>query len=226
MPESKKVLYLGTDPSFYLSQFKCDLIHCPLIHIKLLEDNLLLLKERWPSFSHVLITSKQTIRLLSHHHLSFFNKRFIALGPSSAKEIKDHGGNVIQTFSSPCQEGGVEALKNFDWNEVNLVYPRSLLARDHLSTFLQEALSEESLFVCDLYEVVQQPPPLSFDWHGIEEVIFTSPSVVKAFFSIFESLPFHIKPVCIGPVTKNTLEKLSNQSSFGCELPLKNLYKF
>jgi uroporphyrinogen-III synthase len=86
--------------------------------------------------------------------------------------------------------------------------PRSSLSRPILANFFNER--EIRYQACDLYDTLSQwiePKP---DLDQVNEVVFTSPSTVKAFLEIFGGLPKGIKCLAIGPVTQQALADLRN----------------
>jgi uroporphyrinogen-III synthase len=58
---------------------------------------------------------------------------------------------------------------------------------------------------CDLYDTVSQEICPKPDLDQVDEIVFTSPSTVKAFVEIFGGLPRGKKCLAIGPITQQAL---------------------
>lgn len=183
-------LYLGTDcpsPNFF---------HYPIIRLepRPLPPNAHAI---FPSFTHILFTSKNAVRLfpfpLSHQIL-------IAVGQATASLLPS-----ALTPAQESQEGIIELLKTLDLSGAHLLLPRSSQARHVLDDFLQQQNIRYTVW--DLYNPVpHQPFPLP-SLEPFKEIIFTSPSTVRAFFQFFGKPPSHLKVICQGPVTEEALKQ-------------------
>lgn len=186
-----KILYLGTDPGVR------DVIHYPVIKIVPLE----IPKMDWSAFTHVIFTSKNAVRLFPSQDI----KTVIAIGRATAGSLE----RVDYIAENETQEGIIELFKKIDLissralRDAHILYPRSTRSRPVLVDFFEkEQIRYKAL---DLYEThFQKPLPLP-DLSEIEEIIFTSPSTVHAFFQIFSAVPSRIKLTSIGPITELTL---------------------
>ena len=103
------------------------------------------------------------------------------------------------------QEGVIHLLCSLDLREASILYPCSSQARPLLENFFQEHK------ICyqkvDLYDPLTRCVEPMIDLHAFKEIIFTSPSTVKAFIEIFSHLPFDKKLTPIGPITQETLRR-------------------
>jgi uroporphyrinogen-III synthase len=208
--EDKAILYLGTDPTHFKTDGK--LIHYPVIRIvpRPLQDSAVQdVFKRIDAFSHVIFTSKNTVRIFFDYvqQLNIRQIRFfcISIGKITTLELLKYGVKPLIEASVETQEGLIEALCKQDWTESKVFYPRSSLARSVLADFFQKHKIAHEL--CDLYDTVfEKPFPLP-DLTRIDEIVFTSPSTVEAFFRIFPSVPSRIRIRALGPVTEQTLKK-------------------
>ncbi len=107
-------------------------------------------------------------------------------------------GGYIYTFARP--EPKTEAELNTLHDKLDQIYP-AVEPDDYLQR------RNVHYKVWDLYDPVPQIPfPLpSLDQFA--EIIFTSPSTVKAFFAFFGTPPTHLKMICQGPVTQAVLQQ-------------------
>ena len=192
-------LYLGTDPTNF--QYIPGLIHYPVIKTIPLPISDFI-RQEFPRFTHVLFTSKNAVEIFLQT-FSLEEKKVIAIGQSTAAKLQEKGWNVDAIAQPETQEGIIELLSSLNLNSAYLFYPRSSLARDHLQNYLNE--QKISHQICDLYETVFQKPTPVPDLSTIREIIFTSPSTVKAFIAAFGQIPQGKKLTCIGPITEQAL---------------------
>lgn len=193
-----KVLYLGTDPSRYPNQ--TNLVHFPLIQIKPLPLSQEVLNA-FEYFTHILVTSPNTAHIL---HEKIGNKKVLAIGEGTAAVLKSYGVDVEAIAKRESQEGMIELMEGMVLESAYLFYPRSTLARPLLRQYLEERGLK--CCVCDLYETVFVKPVEEMDFSEVGEIVFTSPSTVRAFMELYGETPGHIKCTCIGPVTCKMLK--------------------
>ena len=194
---SDRILYLGIDapPGVF---------HYPVISTKIIESpELSQALSLWNQFTHLLFTSKNGVR---HWPREIFGKIVIAIGEATAEEIRKRGVDPL-VANEATQEGVIALLESLDLQNAYILYPRSKLARPHLRRYLEE--KGLSHYAFDLYDTLFQKPEPKPDLDAFDEIIFTSPSTVEAFFRIFPSVPRRIILTAIGPVTKRILENRS-----------------
>lgn len=199
----KKVLYLGTDPENY--QHIDGLVHYPIIKTASLEIPSHLLDD-FPDYTHILFTSKNAVTIFFQTFQgSLEKKQIVAIGKGTAAKLEKEGHPPHFVATQESQEGVIELLRSQDLNDAYIFYPRSSLARKNLENFMiQRGIRHQ---ICDLYTTVfQKPEPLP-DLAQYDEIIFTSPSTVKAFLTAFGSIPQDKKLICIGPITEKELKK-------------------
>jgi len=63
----------------------------------------------------------------------------------------------------------------------------------------------QDCFIYDIATQKKQPIP---DLEDIDEIIFTSPSTIKAFLEIFSTIPLDKKLVTMGPITQKALSEI------------------
>lgn len=193
-----KSLYLGLESSHFAASFPSEkIVYCPLIETRGLSPSLPL-----EGVTHIIVTSKEVVRYLSEV-VDFKLYKFIAIGKATAEVLK---GQDVLVAKESTQEGVIELLKQMDFApEDRILYPKSSLARPSLALFLRQLGVDYR--VVDLYETrgkkgVTLPPLEAF-----EQIIFSSPSVVEAFFALspkkFDSKNFY----CIGPVTQKKMDE-------------------
>ncbi len=123
----------------------------------------------------------------------------IAVGQATADALE----RVDAVAADETQEGIIVLLEKMDLVDANICLPRSKQARREIDKYLSER--GISYKVVDLYDVKTKPYQKLPDLSTIEEVVFTSPSTVRAFKELFGALPSDKKLTAIGPVTKQAL---------------------
>ncbi len=213
----KKALYLGTDPSCFVHNKP--LIHYPIIRLipkssQDLEVQRALMQ--LSSYFLCLFTSKNAVHILfslakelSLSPGELLAGKCVSIGPSTTKALKEHGvDSTLEAFPN-TQEGMIDLLKEISLEKQAVFYPRSSLARPLLSSYLIEALATS--YVLDLYDTEIQPQGEPPSLENIEEIIFTSPSTVEGFFSLFSEFPSGIRPVFQGPITEKAFYRRINK---------------
>lgn len=209
--KKRKILYLGTDPTHYTGQGT--LIHYPVIQIvprKSSDERVNQALSNIDKFTHLIFTSKNAVEVFfsfaNEKKISldvFQTKQFISIGSVTTRYLMRYGITPYITSCEETQEGLVKELNQLDLSKAFILLPRSSLSRPILTEFLQQ----KAILFCplDLYDTIASPslPPL--DLTEIDEIIFTSPSTVRAFFLPGRQLPKHIVLTPIGPITKAAL---------------------
>lgn len=205
-------LYLGTDPSHHKKKL---VIHYPIIKLipRDIPDHIL---KDIPLYTHCIFTSKNTVSILKDAFAKkglsldlLKDKYILALGKITAARLAQEGLLASAIAQEETQEGVMALLSKIPLDQAYIFLPHSSLSRKNLENFLKDNSIQHQL--CDLYDtVVQKLHPLpNFD--EIDEIIFTSPSTVKAFFAIFEKLPSGKKLTCVGHITQQALNRMIDQ---------------
>lgn len=211
---SKRSLYTGLNPEFY--SLDGQIFHCPLISITELPNNephILQALSQFDDYTHVVITSKSTVSFLINHLTaagisirSWRNKTTLAVGKATAKYLERSLLLADAIAKQETAEGIVEELKRLELKNAHLFWPHSAKARPVIRQYCADQLIK--LTECVLYDTIfLKPNPLP-DLNTFEEVVFTSPSTVDAFLSVFKVVPCHLTCLTIGPVTHQHLFRL------------------
>ena len=212
----KRILYLGLDPSHYTG--KGEITHWPIIQIiprPLSDPAVQQTLKQFDRYSHILITSKSTVAILSEYlsqleiDLQIWrNKVTIAVGQVTAKHLKKR--EIVPTYvaQEETAEGMIKELQQLSLAKAHVFWPHSAQARPLLKDFL--TLQKIHHTTCVLYEPKPQLLETLPQLENFDEIVFTSPSTVKAFIYFFGALPPAIQLTAIGPITKNYLEELPN----------------
>ena len=198
----RTTLYLGIDPPA-----GDHILHYPIIHTSEIPYDL-------PNLNHVthtLFTSKTAARLLSPIK-ALKSKPCIAIGQSTADILLKHGFQSPKIPSIATSEGVVKLLKTLNLQKGHLLWPHSVLSRPVISQYLkQHKIPHSSVPVYTT--TAQSPFPLT-DFTSIREIVFTSPSTVDAFFTLYPNLPKKIKLIPIGPITALQIQKHAHLKTY------------
>lgn len=203
-----KALYLG--PSFPKCAFKGkNTYHCPLIFTKPLQISL----ENWNQFTHVILTSKEAIQILVNQlrreKLEVASKTFITTGKASSDVLKAYGISA-QFPEQETAEGVAKIISQIQDKNAYFFWPHSSGARP----IIEEALKERAYFAPVLYETIADPKAKLPNLTDFQEILFSSPSTVDAFFALMPQVPSHLIFTPIGPITAQALEKQLCSCSF------------
>ncbi len=204
----KTILYLGTDPISYEAQGRCQghLIHYPIIKIVPRPAGTITAYDDLDAYTHIIFTSKNAVKVFFQHHPAcdfLREKQLIAIGTVTAAHLAMQGFPPQHIAEQETQEGVIALLKQLDLKDAYFFLPRSSQARPLLVQFFEERKLRYS--ACDLYDTVTQKLEVEPHWDQIDEIVFTSPTTVKAFLEIFGTFPEGKTLTAIGPVTENEL---------------------
>ena len=197
-----KVLVVGpTVPKVLADDPSLIIVHAPLIELVLLP-----VPEEFPPASGTMITSNSVLRFCKR-----LPEPFYCVGSRSAAAVLEAFPNSrCLTAAVSTQEGLVELIcKN---RPQTLLWPRSTHAR----RVLPEALHHAGIDVIEipLYTPVLRDCPCSLA--GVDELFFTCPSAVEAFFGTVHPRDVAHMPIrSIGPVTAACITRCVDEAC-GC----------
>jgi uroporphyrinogen-III synthase len=209
----KQVLYTGLDPSHY--QSAGEVSHIPFIQIvprPFSDPSVQQALQKFSEYTHIIVTSKSTVKILEKYLCDYgFNKEdwkaksHIAVGKRTAAQLKSSGIYPDIIADVETAEGVEEELKKISSPETFFFWPHSAQARPVLHAYLEQ--SGAHFHTCQLYDTLPRYPP-DIDIVSFDEIVFTSPSTVNAFFQFFGAFPDNKIFSCIGPVTKERFDFL------------------
>ena len=204
-------LYLGTDlPLFAFEDRR--LIHKPAISIMpKCKEEIATAFLNIPLYTHLIFTSKTAVNLffqnLPHFKIPvlFLNEKiFIAVGKATQHAIENHGFKADIVAKEETSEGVIAELQAIDKKRTYFFWPHSEHSRPLISQYLQPYRFQE----CILYSTHPSPAFTMPDSSLFDEIVFTSPSTVDAFFQHHQP-HFREKKILtsIGPITESALAK-------------------
>lgn len=217
----KRILYLGLDPTHYPENGV--ITHWPIIKIvprDICDPMIQKILCLFDHYTHVLITSKSTVEILSNYLLqlgislnTWRKKITLAVGEVTADHLNAIGITPAAIASEETAEGLIAGFKKMTMDDagrflkgMHVFWPHSSQSRPILRVFLAENCIRHT--TCDLYDPRINIPGNLPDLESFEEIVFTSPSTVDAFLEIFGAFPMHAKLIPIGPVTGDYLNKM------------------
>ena len=205
---SKRVLYLGLNPSHYSSDG--EMIHWPIIQIipqPLSDLTLYETLKNFDRYTHLILTSKTTVSIL-HDYLPQLGINWqqqhhqtqLAVGQVTAKQLKASGIHPTHIDLEETAEGLIQLIQKLPLEDSpHFFWPHSLKARTVIKDFFNK---EKIRFTeCVLYDTQPQAAKEIPKLDDFDEIVFTSPSTVEAFIYFYGKLPTHLKLTPIGPIT-------------------------
>lgn len=208
----KRILYLGLDPSHY----SCDgeITHWPIIRIApmpISDRQVLESLRQYEQYTHLIFTSKSAVMILQDYlnrlgidFQSGIKKIILAVGKVTAMQLDECGMIPTKIAANETAEGIIELLEEMPLANAYIFWPHSAEARPVISDYLKEHKIPHRTCIL-YYPECQSLEPIP-QLESFEEIVFTSPSTVKAFQQIFGAFPKNIRLKAIGPVTEAFLE--------------------
>ena len=205
----RRVLYLGINlPG---SQQNIEFVHCPIIEVKRRDlESLRFSFLKFLQSTHLIFTSRHAVLFAMEAIYYFFgdyrglkDKTAIAIGPATEQALSNYSIKCL-IAKVYTQEGITSLLDQIDLSDAYLFYPRSSRARPDLAMYLQQ--KKHPHHICDLYDTCSVNLAHLPSLEEFDEIIFTSPSTVEAFFSQIKVIPKHIELTPIGPITAQAIQ--------------------
>lgn len=214
MNRLKRILYLGLDPAYY--SHDGELIHCPIIQIiprGLSDPDISFSLSSFDRYTHLIFSSKTSIPILLDYLPKkgfsleqWVDKTVLSVGRSTTLSLERYGIKNIFTAEQETAEGIVDLIKNLIPINAYMFWPHSSGARSLIKDYLSSV--QISYKECNLYDTASRIPSPLPELSEFNEVVFTSPSTVDAFFDIFgRAIPSHLQLTSIGPITASHLKE-------------------
>jgi uroporphyrinogen-III synthase len=211
--KEKAVLYLGVDPKYF--QTEKPLIHLPLIEVVARTKDSIEIKEVFSEidlYTHIIFSSRNAVKVFfdylrqARHHVSELKHKYIiAIGQMSAHALKEEGATPTYIAADETQSGVIRVLSSLDLSDAYVLLPKSSSARPILSHFLVE--HEIKHRACIFYDVYAVKPFITPDLDEIDEIVFTDPSAVEAFFNLYPEISPEIRLHPLGESSRIALRK-------------------
>lgn len=200
---TKRILYLGLPPTF---PPKGNITYFPLIEIV---PHTWALPSPLEMYRAIIFTSKHAAQLFQKvYSLLHYQGVILSIGPATTESILPTQARILQAKEF-TQEGVFQLIKAYAVSGP-ILYPHSDRARLDLAQgirSLQIPLESIHLYTTRTRSLTHLPNILKYD-----QIIFTSPSCVKAFFYYYRG-PFLDEKFCaIGKITEKVLLQKKRES--------------
>jgi uroporphyrinogen III methyltransferase/synthase len=212
LKRNKRILFTGLSKERFFE--KCVYFHLPLIKIEPLRD--------YREFDGYLrkIREFDWIVFASRYGVEYFFKRFQALGydarilgnikvaaigNSTRNRLLDFGIAADLVPRKESSEGLLARFQKENLKGKRIFLPRSDISDKGLEKGLKRFGAEVSASFA--YRNVMPDDLPDLDLKSFDEIMFTSPSIVRNFKKRYKNLPEHIKVRCIGEVTLREAKK-------------------
>ena len=158
--------------------------------------------------THIIMTSKSAVQCSKEHLLndSVKDKQYICVGKATAGALQNLGIQNIATAENECQEGIIELIDAQELKNSLFFWAHSSRSRPILKNYFEK--KGYAYIECLLYDTQFIFPETQLELQKVDEIHFTSPSCVEAFFHFFGPPPKHIKLHTKGHVTQSYLDSL------------------
>ncbi|MCH9622129.1 MAG: hypothetical protein S4CHLAM20_15640 [Chlamydiia bacterium] len=214
----KKIIYTGIDPTGYVQD--SNVLHFPLISLEMRCLQTSEIKEIFSkifSYTHILFTSKYAVQAFF-----FFMKELnipkehldpvflLAIGRTTLKALENEGVYVGYVGSDETEEGVIRLLETFDLEDSKILLPQAAMAKPKLIHYLVEKGIGYEVVI--LYDLLKEAPYSKINLKDFDEIIFTSPVAVDAFFEVYEDLPTTMEVHCLGLMTRCRLKSYLDET--------------
>ncbi len=206
-----KILYTGTQPEKYLHLG--NITHYPLIEIidnplNTLNNNLI---DSINNINWLIFTSKYAV----HFFFKYINQqgydtrnlngiKICSIGKVTSMELTKYGINPDLQPQNDSSEGIINLFREKKIVNRNILIPRSDIALSILPDGLKSL--GNSVQTINIYCNIKPINIKKIDIDKFDKIVFTSPSGVKNFFSIYDTIPGNVKIITRGIETQKTLD--------------------
>lgn len=217
--EKKKldILFTGTHPEKY--KHLGHIVHYPMIYIAPLSDYKLVDKAliSMSNFDWLIFTSKYAVNyffkrlhFLKKDSRYLSGKKVASIGKYTSEALLDHGICPDLQPEDESSEGLINEFVDKKIKDKKILIPRSNLALSKLPSGLNE--SGNQVTVLEIYQNKMPELPIVPNLNDFKKLIFTSPSGINNFFSMYDQVPKNIQILVKG---KESLKALHNQGYQG-----------
>jgi uroporphyrinogen III methyltransferase / synthase len=186
-----KLLFTGLTPTTLLSSSK--VIHYPLIEIEALETKV---TTKQPEA--IVFTSKTAVNIFCQNNKISNKTKIICIGIQTNKKLEEFGYKSDFIPKKPDSDAIVKLINKLNFSKI--IYPCSNLSDNQL----HHLPNIEKIVIYKTKFKNQPKLPLS----EFTEILFSSPSTVESFFTIYDNIPAHI---IISVYGKHTASKLAEK---------------
>ena len=209
----KRVLYTGIDPAGYAGGK--NFFHLPYVSLhyrSLSEMDGKEIFEKIYGYTHLLFSTKFSVKSFFYFMRKWgVPKQYLepvfvlALGNSTKVALEEEGIAINYIGSDETEEGMVRMLESIDLEGAKLLIPQSGMHRPKLVHFLVE--KEISYQEVVLYDLQKERPETKVKLESFDEIVFSTPVAVDAFFEVHDDIPPSVHVHCMGLSTRKKLRE-------------------
>ncbi len=201
-----KTLFTGIaeDMETLRRRYGHDVVYTPLIEIAAVENNEALLTtcEDIDKYDYLLFTSRFAVRYFMRHLNSLPDTlRVVSIGETTTKALHQEGIMRLEQVDKDNSYGVVEWFRYQPRGRV--LFPRSDIALSIITDGLQSLGFDIHVVTAYLNRMPTNPLRVNID--DFDRIIFTSPSTVNNFVTLYGTLPLDKQLEARGPITKQAI---------------------
>ena len=197
-----KTLYTGTHSP------QSDYIHTPLIEICRIENNVDLYNaiREASEYDYILFTSQYSVKYWAEYDVPFPNQntRIVSIGSTTTQALNNVRATNVEQVGADNSYGVLQWFER--QKKGSVLIPRSNIALPIIPNGLRQLNFRVKTVVA--YENRMPQNVQKIDLATIDKIIFTSPSTIDNFISIYGQLPIDKQIVTRGIVTQTHLDKI------------------
>ena len=196
-------------PTLYtgLTSPDANYIHTPLIEIVPVDGDTQLLRAiaDIDSYDYVLFTSRYAAKYVGA--LSVMHTRIVSIGRTTTKALHQIGVEEVDEVEEDNSYGVVSWFSSQSRGRV--LIPRSNLALPIIPEGLRQLGFEVDCITAYNNRMPEHPKKVNLD--EIDRIVFTSPSTIDNFVSLYGALPENKELITRGPITEQHLQTILKQ---------------
>lgn len=209
----KRILYTGVDPTGFMEGK--NFFHLPYVSLHMRSLSTKEIREVFEKiygYTHLLFTTKFSVKSFFYFMKKwdipkdYLNPVFIlAVGNPTKAALEEEGITINYIGSDETEEGVIRMFESIDLEAANLLIPQSGSAKPKLTHYLVEKGVSYEVIV--LYDLLKEHPKTKVRLENFDEVVFTTPVAVDAFFEVHADIPPSIDVHCMGLSTRKRLKE-------------------
>ena len=196
-------------PTLYtgLTSPDANYIHTPLIEIVPVDDDTQLRRAiaDIDSYDYVLFTSRYAAKYVGQ--LSVMHTRIVSIGRTTTKALHQIGVEEVDEVEEDNSYGVLSWFSSQSRGRV--LIPRSNLALPIIPEGLRQLGFDVDCITAYINRMPEHPKKVNLD--EIDRIVFTSPSTIDNFVSLYGALPENKELITRGPITEQHLQTILKQ---------------
>ncbi len=206
-----KTLFTGIceDMESLRRRYGQDVVCTPLIEITAVEDNTALVAacEQIDQYDYLLFTSRFAVRHFAGLMSAIpVNLRVVSIGQTTTAALYEAGIEQVEQVEKDNSYGVIDWFASQPRGRI--LFPRSAIALPIITDKLQQIGFE--VHPLTAYHNRMPACPVSVNLNDFDRIVFTSPSTVSHFVTLYGALPTDKELVARGPITQQAINNQLN----------------